>query len=634
MSRSSSSATRPGRSSRIGERDCSIQRRHQKLIEEAPAPGLTVDERRHIHDRRGSRRHGGGAAERGDRGVSRAPDGAVYFLEVNTRLQVEHGVTRAGRPASTSSTSSSGSLRDDRSRRPRWPRQSGRPAPTVMPSRSGCPPRTRRATSPRRPARIGRWVMPAGPGSASTPAVVDGDRIPPDYDNLIAKIMVHAGIALRRSTGCARALDETEVAGIQTTLPFHRFVARHAGFRAGDLSIDWVADEWDGPAERARYATAAGGGGGRCGRRPGPDRAVQSRNAVAWPAGCRRMGGPRPGKTPSIGGPDEPHARDGCRLRRPPGRGRPGHGARPDGPGTWRRGRSSSRAPAGPAVRGSTPVEVVIDGWRFEFEVQDAEPARDLRARATGDRTSAAHHGPTAVRAIIPGRVVSVAVTPGDTVDRRPAAPRGGGDEDAERAARSAGRRGRAGRGRGRVRRSSSATRWSSSGDPGMTRPATPGRGGPDPARDRWRETLRAKALKAAPERRDPFETSSGIEIRDLYTPADTADLDEDRDLGRPGEYPFTRGVQPTMYRSRFWTMRQYAGFATAEETNQRFRYLLDAGPDRAVGRLRPADPDGLRLRRAGGGGGGRPGRGADLAASPTWRSCSTACRSARSAPR
>src|SRR6187431_3346325 len=80
------------------------------------------------------------------------------------------------------------------------------------------------------------------------------------------------------------------------------------------------------------------------------------------------------------------------------------------------------------------------------------------------------------------------------------------------------------------------------------------------------------------PQRRDPFETSSGIPIRDLYTPADTLDLDEARDLGRPGEYPFTRGVQPTMYRSRLWTMRQYAGFATAEETNRRFRYLLEHG--------------------------------------------------------
>ncbi len=101
---------------------------------------------------------------------------------------------------------------------------------------------------------------------------------------------------------------------------------------------------------------------------------------------------------------------------------------------------------------------------------------------------------------------------------------------------------------------------------------------GRDPARDRWRAATRARALEGAPERRPAFETSSGLEIRDLYTPADLDGLDEDADLGRPGEFPFTRGVQPTMYRSRFWTMRQYAGFATAEETNRRFRYLLEQG--------------------------------------------------------
>ena len=106
------------------------------------------------------------------------------------------------------------------------------------------------------------------------------------------------------------------------------------------------------------------------------------------------------------------------------------------------------------------------------------------------------------------------------------------------------------------------------------TGPEGPG----DPGRDRWRATTRAKAVEGAAERRDRFTTSSDIEIADLYTPADTAGLDEDRDLGRPGEYPFTRGVQPTMYRGRLWTMRQYAGFATAEETNRRFRYLLEQG--------------------------------------------------------
>ena len=100
----------------------------------------------------------------------------------------------------------------------------------------------------------------------------------------------------------------------------------------------------------------------------------------------------------------------------------------------------------------------------------------------------------------------------------------------------------------------------------------------PDPERERWRATARSRALAAAPERRERFETTSGIPVQDVYTAADRAGRDDDTALGLPGEYPFTRGVQPTMYRGRFWTMRQYAGFATAEETNQRFRYLLEQG--------------------------------------------------------
>jgi methylmalonyl-CoA mutase N-terminal domain/subunit len=99
-----------------------------------------------------------------------------------------------------------------------------------------------------------------------------------------------------------------------------------------------------------------------------------------------------------------------------------------------------------------------------------------------------------------------------------------------------------------------------------------------DPERDRWRATTRTKAVSRSPERQQRFLTTSGVEIQDLYTPADTAALDEERDLGRPGEYPYTRGVQPTMYRGRLWTMRQYAGFSTAEDTNRRFRYLFEQG--------------------------------------------------------
>jgi methylmalonyl-CoA mutase N-terminal domain/subunit len=99
-----------------------------------------------------------------------------------------------------------------------------------------------------------------------------------------------------------------------------------------------------------------------------------------------------------------------------------------------------------------------------------------------------------------------------------------------------------------------------------------------DPDRERWRTTTRARALAEQAERSAAFRTSSGIEIQDVYTAADVADLDVGRDLGLPGEFPYTRGVQPTMYRGRLWTMRQYAGFSTAADTNARFRYLLDQG--------------------------------------------------------
>jgi methylmalonyl-CoA mutase N-terminal domain/subunit len=92
-----------------------------------------------------------------------------------------------------------------------------------------------------------------------------------------------------------------------------------------------------------------------------------------------------------------------------------------------------------------------------------------------------------------------------------------------------------------------------------------------------WEEGPLAKTLSRQPEREGEFATSSQP-VHRLYTPLDIAGFDYERDLGFPGEYPFTRGVQPTMYRGRFWTMRQYAGFGTAEESNQKFRYLLSQG--------------------------------------------------------
>ena len=97
-------------------------------------------------------------------------------------------------------------------------------------------------------------------------------------------------------------------------------------------------------------------------------------------------------------------------------------------------------------------------------------------------------------------------------------------------------------------------------------------------ARNAWEDSVLKKALSRSAERKERFETTSGIEIKRVYTSEDTQDGDYQEKLDFPGQYPFTRGVQPTMYRGRFWTMRQYAGFGTAEESNQRYRYLLEQG--------------------------------------------------------
>ncbi len=93
-----------------------------------------------------------------------------------------------------------------------------------------------------------------------------------------------------------------------------------------------------------------------------------------------------------------------------------------------------------------------------------------------------------------------------------------------------------------------------------------------------WTLEELAKVLEKHPERREKFTTLSDVEMQRVYSPADVGELDYEKDLGMPGQYPFTRGIQPTMYRGRLWTMRQFAGFGTAKDTNQRYHYLLKNG--------------------------------------------------------
>ncbi len=97
-------------------------------------------------------------------------------------------------------------------------------------------------------------------------------------------------------------------------------------------------------------------------------------------------------------------------------------------------------------------------------------------------------------------------------------------------------------------------------------------------ALNNWESGPVAKVTNRFPERKAEFKTISGIPVKRLYTPLDVASIDYLENIGFPGQYPFTRGVQPTMYRGRFWTMRQYSGFGTAKETNRRFKFLLEQG--------------------------------------------------------
>ncbi len=288
----------------VGERDCSLQRRHQKLVEESPAPGLSDEERRDLHAT--AVRLGRAASLRSASTVEFlfGEDRRFWFLEVNTRLQVEHGVTElvadvdlvreqilvaAGRPLSAGLIAAS--------------------AAASRPTRHAIEVRLS-AEDPARgfapaPGRIGRWRMPAGPWVRVDTALEAGDRVPPDYDPLIAKVLV---VDVDRDAAIARlgrVLREVEVTGIQTTLPFHRFVASHEGFRAGALSTGWVAEEWDPAAEGDRrealgiaataaaslaagpepVAPSASGAspGGRNGRDDGWGQAARDEAVDRWP---------------------------------------------------------------------------------------------------------------------------------------------------------------------------------------------------------------------------------------------------------------------------------------------------------------------------------------------------------------
>ncbi len=216
-------------------------------------------------------------------------DGRFWFLEVNTRLQVEHGVTElvtgldivreqfwlaAGRPLSEAAIEASERAASPASHAIEVRLSAEDPAREFAPA----------------PGRVGRWVMPAGPGVRVDTAIEPGERVPPDYDPLIAKLMVHAADRPAAIDRLRRALDETEIGGVQTTLPFDRFVVRDASFQAGELSTGWVPEHWDGPGQRAERRAAGPARGGARGDRRRRSGQPRRRTARGRRTSCVRPG--------------------------------------------------------------------------------------------------------------------------------------------------------------------------------------------------------------------------------------------------------------------------------------------------------------------------------------------------------
>lgn len=275
----------------LGERDCSTQRRHQKLVEEAPAPGLSTEQRRALHALAVTVARTVGLQNAATAEFLLGQDGTPAFLEVNARLQVEHGVTElvadidlvheqffiaAGRPLSPRVLAA-----EERAAEPQRHAIEARVS-AEDPSQDFAP----------APGRITRWKEPGGPGVRVDSGVEEGTIVSGEYDPVLAKLMVVAPDRDAAIARLSRALDEWETGGVQTNLPFHRWLVRHPAFRAAKLRTDLVARDWDPAPIReasARRAAAevaaavASDGGGSPATVATPSAGPQPGNAAAGP---------------------------------------------------------------------------------------------------------------------------------------------------------------------------------------------------------------------------------------------------------------------------------------------------------------------------------------------------------------
>ena len=525
----------------LGERECSIQRRHQKLIEEAPSPILTTGERAAM----------GEAAIQAARAVSYRGAGTVeflyqsgdfFFLEMNTRLQVEHPVTELVTGIDIVDWQlriASGEALDFSQEDVK---QTGHAIECRITSEdpfSGFLPSTGVVTD---------LQPPTGPGVRWDGGICEGFEISLHYDPLLAKLIVHAPVRSMAIRRMARALDELAVSGVETSTPFHRRVMADPDFHGGELSIRYLDEhpELLGPgacdATLQAAAIAAAFLEDRDRRRGSPrtvSGGVTGRSklvgvahvgmAVERPVIYRVSVGGRVFEIDIFpGGVRVDGKQTHVDLSAPKGAAK--HSLLVDG--------ASHRIAARRSGRGRWSLQIL--NRHHEAEVLD-ERAQTIRAMS-GMHSGPGSSGPSPVTAPMPGLVLKVEVDVDDVV----AAGQGIVIVEAmkmENEPQSLGRRTRAcgSRPRGRRRgQGSNPRRFRSSG-----------------GTERMKRDVRAR-------------TDSGIEVERIHGPAG--------EPGASGTFPFTRGIHPGMYRERVWTMRQYAGFGTAEETNARFRYLLERG--------------------------------------------------------
>jgi len=227
-----------GNAVHLGERECSIQRRHQKIMEETPSPAVTAEIRAAMGDAAIRAATAAGYVNAGTVEFIFS-EGDFYFLEVNARLQVEHPITEAVTGIDLVKEQIRVAAGLDLSFRQQDVTWTGHAIEMRInaedPLRKFIP----------NPKRISRWVAPAGPGVRVDSGFGPGSEVPPNYDSLVAKLIVHGTDRAEAIARASRALREFVVIGPATTIPYHRAILDNPDFRAGNLSTRFIEDHPD-----------------------------------------------------------------------------------------------------------------------------------------------------------------------------------------------------------------------------------------------------------------------------------------------------------------------------------------------------------------------------------------------------